>query len=164
MTAPTIPDTTPYISQNIIIQNRIGESFPLQWMLRKRLEEELSQNWPPRSRYPDGDDDNDEMNRSGGGGGEIGDQAGGAGAAGGAVVEDRHNSEVARFAIEAICECTGVSTELAAYALRFSHVRDCVYDMFGSRLCTHNAIYPLAGCCVVGVSISMSRLPMVSFH
>eukprot|EP00903_Cladosiphon_okamuranus_P021150 g19426.t1 len=93
----------------------IGDSFPLQWMLRKRLEEELSQHWPPRSHYPDSDDDDEMIN--GGGGGH---QAGGAGAAGGGVVEDRHSSEVTRFAIEAICECTGVSTELAAYALQFS--------------------------------------------
>eukprot|EP00752_Nemacystus_decipiens_P012577 g11138.t1 len=90
----------------------VGETFPLQWMLRKRLEEELSQNWPPKSRYSDDEDDDDDDGTNFNGGGARG---------GGAVTEDKHNSEATRSAIEAICECTGVSPELASYALQFSH-------------------------------------------
>lgn len=86
-------------------------------MLRKRLEEELSQNWPPKSRYSD---EGGTISGSGAAGGHP--DGGGGGSWANGVVEDRHNSEVTRFAIEAICECTGVSTELAAYALQFSQV------------------------------------------
>ena len=92
-------------------------------MLRKRLEEELSQNWPPRSRYAAAAAAAGEANGNSNGNGNDNDNGNGAG---GAVAEDKHNSEVTRFAIEAICECTGVSTELAAYALEFSRVCVCV--------------------------------------
>lgn len=89
-------------------------------MLRKRLEEELSKNWPPRSRFSDDEDDNDDNNDGNDGQGDGGGAAFGGGAAGNGAEEPE--SEVVRLAIESISEVTGASAELAAYALRFSQV------------------------------------------
>ncbi|CAN0470549.1 unnamed protein product, partial [Hapterophycus canaliculatus] len=95
-------------------------------MLRKRLEEELFKIWPLRSRFTDGDDEaeddeddnkNDEDKGGGGGGGGGGSASRGGAAATG---DGESESEAVRLAIESICECTGVSQELASYALRFS--------------------------------------------
>lgn len=116
----TPPPPSPPMNKSHFFFVSVGETFPLQWMLRKRLEEELSQNWPPKSRYSDDEDDAGEGTSGGDGGG----------AGGGAVAQDKHNSEVTRFAIEAICECTGVSAELAAYALQFSQVRRNLFLFF----------------------------------
>ncbi|CAM9621273.1 unnamed protein product, partial [Ectocarpus sp. 8 AP-2014] len=101
----------------------VGDTFSLQWMLRKRLEEELKQNWPPRSRYADEEEAEGDPNRAAGGG--PGQEGGGAGAG-------DPNREATRLAIEAICDCTAVSAELAAYALQFSQ--------FDSQLAQNNLL------------------------
>ncbi|CAN0251766.1 unnamed protein product, partial [Ectocarpus fasciculatus] len=107
----------------------VGDTFSLQWMLRKRLEEGLSQNWPPRSRYADEEEDEGGPDRAGGG---IGGGGGGTGQPRGGAGAGDPNMEATRSAIEAICDCTAVSAELAAYALQFSQ--------FDSQLAQNNLL------------------------
>lgn len=100
----------------------IGETFPLEWMLRKRVEEHLSRNCPPvpfsvAERGKEGGCDLDTGMAAAAAGGD------GAPAGNGGSAASKHDGNVnPKEAIDATIEVTGVSAELAAYALHVSKV------------------------------------------
>ncbi|CAM9516966.1 unnamed protein product [Ectocarpus sp. 4 AP-2014] len=83
----------------------VGDTFSLEWMLRKRLEEDLSRNWPPAPRC----DRSPEDKR------DAGTRAREEG-----LVCKNDERKCSKDTIRRMCECTGVVEELAVYALQVS--------------------------------------------
>lgn len=98
--------------------NSSGESFPLHWAFRERIEDALATEWPvPRPDYSDqasvdGDFDNWLAN--------FHAQRTDSGSIGGGFEE--WESSILGEATEVICDYTGVSAELAEYAIRSAKV------------------------------------------
>ncbi|CAM9487881.1 unnamed protein product [Ectocarpus sp. 12 AP-2014] len=83
----------------------VGNTLSLEWMLRKRLEEDLSRNWPPAprcARSPDAKRD-------------AGTRATEEG-----LVCKSDERKCSKDTVRRMCECTGVVEELAVYALQLS--------------------------------------------
>ncbi|CAM9664726.1 unnamed protein product [Ectocarpus fasciculatus] len=93
------------MEESIRCDGSVGEIFSLEWMLRKRLEEDLSRNWPPAPRR-EGSSDNKR-------------DAGARAREEGAVCK-KDEQKCANDTVRRMCECTGVVEELAIYALQVS--------------------------------------------
>ncbi|CAM9874109.1 unnamed protein product [Ectocarpus sp. 6 AP-2014] len=83
----------------------VGDTFSLEWMLRKRLEEDLSRNWPPAPRCARSPDDKRDA---------------GARAREEGLVCKNDEGKCSKDTVRRMCECTGVVEELAVYALQVS--------------------------------------------
>lgn len=108
------------VSHRLNQSSSVGETFQLGWMVHKRLEEYLSQNWPPAPFNPKREkQDNNGLEE--GKMSAVGERAPTA-ENWDKVIHKRDPAVDPKVTIGTTTEVTGLSTEIAAYALHVSKV------------------------------------------
>jgi len=124
----SIDQLTASLGVSLNVASSVGQTLPLEWTLRKRLEEHLSRNWPFGSSHTaQGKGTFDPERAAAGKGGD------------GAVAGEQSWATMGscpKDTVDDIVESTGASAEFAKHALRGSNVRYSVLPVLrGSNCC-----------------------------